>query len=333
MFFETSVAKHEVVSWMYSPRKTNFGNWRQVEMCADNSWVGGMRLKIEPAQGEYEDDTALNGIQLYCVNMDWILSGHISSARGPWGTYGSSKYCTQGFAHGYKLRAQNGQGAGDDVGAVDFQLQCTNFNGGISYVINSYYRHRLNWGTWSAEQNCPSKTAVCGITTQVEPGQGRGDDTALNNVALACCKIPDPAESCKIETKWETVVVCPNATLKCVTNLTTGIERDKNLSKFTAFYEQLGFVVDFQFVQKSLNDKARGVINGHSLQSLIGETKIQRNKMSIEIDCEGLIQQLVPICGTYKVYTKQYRCVPNGDRGEFMIYTLVIDLTNLKTKN
>lgn len=319
LFLKNTLSNRELVVWIHSPRTTDWGTWGHPEICPKNSWVGGMRLKIETSQGWHSDDTALNAVQLQCVNLDWIYSGNITSASGKFGKYHKTKYCPKGFATGYQLRSENHEPI-DDVGAVDFKLKCSNFDGSTSYAINT--ENVLPWGTWSPDRVCPPKTAFCGLRTQVETKQGGGDDTSLNNVDLACCDLPDPAESCKLETKWETAVACPKYRRKCEMKFLTGIAEDKKWSNVSKFYEALGFIVDLRFVQKTLEQKAKNneiIINGKSMESIIGETKINKIKMSVQLDCEGIIQQLIIICGYYKVYTKEYRCVPNGDKGKFLI--------------
>ena len=43
------------------------------------------------------------------------------------------------------------------------------------------------FGTWS--QSCPLNSAVCGIEAKLEPSQGDGDDTSLNDIRLYCCRV------------------------------------------------------------------------------------------------------------------------------------------------
>jgi Vitelline membrane outer layer protein I (VOMI). len=42
------------------------------------------------------------------------------------------------------------------------------------------------WGSWTRAVYCPPGSWAAGYTMKVEPNQGRGDDTALNAVALYC---------------------------------------------------------------------------------------------------------------------------------------------------
>ena len=55
------------------------------------------------------------------------------------------------------------------------------------------------WGIWHEATYCPNNYYVCGLQQKVEPKQGGGsnDDTALNGVALKCCKFILPMESSK----------------------------------------------------------------------------------------------------------------------------------------
>ncbi|XP_037033047.1 uncharacterized protein LOC119072035 [Bradysia coprophila] len=318
MLIDNALSHRKLVTWIRPPKITEWGKWGYPEICPVNSWVGGMRLKVDTSQDMKRDDTALNAVQLHCINMDWIHSGSVTSAIGPWGNFRKNRYCTQGFAVGYQIRSRKDKNT-DDVSTVDFKLRCLNFDGSSSFVVNSDVD--LPLGSWTNEQKCPLKTAVCGIITQVEPDEGSRfeDETSLTNIDLACCNLPDPVETCKLENKWETVVNCPEAKTRCDVSVTTGFTEDKKESKLAKFYEKLGFVVDFRFAQTTFQLKAKDnssrLINGKLLENIIGETRISKNTTSLQINCEGLSQQLVLICGSYKIYTKEYRCVPSGNEG------------------
>ena len=46
-----------------------------------------------------------------------------------------------------------------------------------------------SWGSWERPSYCPENYFVCGLRQRVERSQGKGDDTALNDIALECCPL------------------------------------------------------------------------------------------------------------------------------------------------
>ena len=68
------------------------------------------------------------------------------------------------------------------------QVRCRKFStfdeGHVRYPGNGY-GYWGSYGSWS--ESCAANTAVCGIRTKIEAPQGRGDDTALNDIELFCC--------------------------------------------------------------------------------------------------------------------------------------------------
>ena len=82
------------------------------------------------------------------------------------------------------------QGKGDDTAANYMQVSCRKFEAS-GLGKNRYHgtRHGYwgSYGSWS--KSCDANTAVCGIATKIEKPQGQGDDTALNDVILYCCRL------------------------------------------------------------------------------------------------------------------------------------------------
>lgn len=105
---------------------------------------------------------------------------------------------------GFALQSNPDEGKGDDVGANNFAAFCGPPHGarnkdiellGNDQLMNGFCKNfpgnAMSWGTWTGDHFCPDGFAVCGIQTQIERSQGgNGDDTALNNVNIECCRIP-----------------------------------------------------------------------------------------------------------------------------------------------
>uniref|UniRef100_A0A914X8R9 Uncharacterized protein n=1 Tax=Plectus sambesii TaxID=2011161 RepID=A0A914X8R9_9BILA len=167
-----------------SPRVTDWGEWSDWDMCPPESFVVGMKLKMESVQHN-GDDTALNGIRLTCMK-DQKLQGQISGNVAQWGNWLEEKRCSfsgtsASYITGFSLRSEEAQGEDeDDTAANNLEVYCDD-----GETLTGEGRDS---GDWSASQQCPSGTAVCGLRTQVEDPQGpEEDETALNNVDMRCC--------------------------------------------------------------------------------------------------------------------------------------------------
>lgn len=58
-----------------------WGSWGHLDLCPEGSRADGFALKVEPDQGR-GDDTALNGVRLYCGNENTTLETVIESTSG-----------------------------------------------------------------------------------------------------------------------------------------------------------------------------------------------------------------------------------------------------------
>ncbi|XP_073479124.1 vitelline membrane outer layer protein 1 homolog [Aquarana catesbeiana] len=153
-----------------------WGDWGWMDMCPPGTVATGFDLKVEPPQGD-GDDTALNAIKLFCTKSGESYA-EITSTTGRWGSWTGARWCPSGVLISFALQVERPLGNGDDTAANNIMFQCSNNN-----ILTGYGGR---WGTFSDWSDfCQS--GICGIRTRVEPAQGGGDDTALNDVKFRCC--------------------------------------------------------------------------------------------------------------------------------------------------
>ncbi|XP_056113732.1 vitelline membrane outer layer protein 1-like [Rhinichthys klamathensis goyatoka] len=157
-----------------------WGSWGVISMCPSGTYVDAFSLKVEGKLIFGGDDTALNGIRLYCVDRPGADEyTAITSDVGGWGEWTDKKSCPVGFFTAFQLKVESPRGSGDDTAANSIDFKCSD------WVIWGKGLNWGDWGDWSA--TCEGK-GICGLQTRVEESQGsEGDDTALNDVIMFCC--------------------------------------------------------------------------------------------------------------------------------------------------
>lgn len=314
-------ARQDLVNWIESTRITNWGDWGTSDFCPEGSYVNGFEIKIEDYQ-KGGDDTGLNSVKLICINLNGIFQKDVTSSEGPWGYYRGREYCPNGLGNGFELKSEPSQGGRhDDLAATDFNLICANGDGSSSIVRGGEILGFGNWATTG--RMCPPETAICGIRTQVERSQGKRDDTSMNNVDLACCRVPHAAKACELQRgHWETVIGChqgiSNCNVKFKSGLTTSSQTTTTLAESVKLSEKLGYSVSAEASMAILKSRlevsgeiGKEKFNEKTLQTIISQTDTFEMEWSFQITCVGTAQELVLVCGPFKVKTKEYRCVPD----------------------
>lgn len=172
------------------PGQGYWGAWYQAVYCSLGTYAVGYRMRVETSQGggisNGNDDTALNAVQLLCMDPMTGATSLISSHDGLWGSWNQSASCAgaDNYLKSARIRIESSQGGGtnDDTAANDVEFGCS--QGGTIHAPGGQ-----TWGSWSTWKQCPSGTAVCGLRSRFESSQGGGDDTAMNGLELKCCNL------------------------------------------------------------------------------------------------------------------------------------------------
>ena len=173
------------------PGQGSWGAWYQAVYCRPGTYAVGYRMRVEVSQGNGvsngDDDTALNAVQLICKDPGSEAAWLISSHDGMWGSWNASASCTgpNNYLNRARIRIEPSQGGGsnDDTAANNVEFGC-------SLGANIQAPGGQGWGSWSTWNQCPSNTAICGLSSRFESPQGGGDDTAMNGLELKCCNRP-----------------------------------------------------------------------------------------------------------------------------------------------
>jgi len=204
--------------WEDQNQKTmSWGDWGNVDMCPDRTYTYAFQHKCEGVTDNDDgfDNTASNGVKLLCMaesDFDNDDTGSVTSAIGHFGDWNDVLSCPldsklqMGVITGISIYYQtNYQDSGDhdQVSVTGMSFTCRghgwqflpaegSFKGLVDTKCAWWVPPRPYMGcSWTKQLECPPGYAVCGIQTRVEKPQGKGDDTALNDVKLRCCWNPD----------------------------------------------------------------------------------------------------------------------------------------------
>ncbi|MEG3922417.1 hypothetical protein QUA07_25365 [Microcoleus sp. T3_A4] len=161
-----------------------WGEWSDIVFCPSGSYAGGYDMRVESPKGG-GDDTALNAISLYCYYPNGGFAGRIIAHKGNWGNWGAAVACNGSLLTSFRIKMEPWQRNGDDTAANSVSFICTNRNG--YYPLEA--SNGGQWGNWLGWINPTQFSAICGFQAKVEPPQGSGDDTALNDLKFYYCRL------------------------------------------------------------------------------------------------------------------------------------------------
>jgi hypothetical protein len=146
---------------IYSDNITSAGKWaKEVDRCPEGSFANGFQVKTEKFQSPFVDDTAMNGLRLFCSDSD----ASVTSNEGVWGDWKNTYKCdNEGQIKGFQLRSEDG-GQVDNTAANNIKMICTSGE--------THEGDGLQFGSYRGIHVCADNFVVCGIKTQIEPDQG-----------------------------------------------------------------------------------------------------------------------------------------------------------------
>ncbi len=157
-----------------------WGGWKGMKMCPAGYHGNGYRIRVEnPIDG---DDTAMNAVQINCVNPQG-QSQVITSHDGVWGDWKQWNYCTGSkYLNGVDMKFEDPI-SGDDTAANDLGFFCGDDRMGLHGGGGG------PWGNWKPRAFCGKGRTICGVESRFEDPIN-GDDTAMNGLKIACCDAP-----------------------------------------------------------------------------------------------------------------------------------------------
>ena len=175
-------------------------------ICPAGSYAYGFQQRVERSQGR-RDDTALNGIYINCRNIGGQRRGGVVSvdSKSKWGRLGSWTYCPTGmWITGYRLKVEKYQDSWtasklgkffkgnwrdkDDTGTNAIEFRCRNQD--WTKKVDISVNNNGSWGSWGSWVEAQPGLFVVGIHAHIERPQGRGDDTAMNQVWFSVARQP-----------------------------------------------------------------------------------------------------------------------------------------------
>src|SRR5579863_7129524 len=101
ILFLVPLSKPELIT---SPPITDWGKWGNLERCPPSTFAQGFQVISETWIGPFFDDTALNGIILFCGDPLEPSTPSISSSIGSWGKPRNLFRCAPGdYITGFAL--------------------------------------------------------------------------------------------------------------------------------------------------------------------------------------------------------------------------------------
>jgi len=171
--------------WYNREEKTIYdgvwGGWKGWEMCPYGKYIGAASVRFEDSIGG-GDDTALNGLAIYCVDKYWTDGEMKIVYSGLWGEWKSWKFQPRKLVKGARVRFEDPIGGGDDTAMNGIELNIEKPNYGVSQGPISgewvsvasgpqgYVTHKIIESTTTTSSKSLTKEETYGFTQSISAG-------------------------------------------------------------------------------------------------------------------------------------------------------------------
>ncbi|XP_071537831.1 vitelline membrane outer layer protein 1-like [Panulirus ornatus] len=160
-----------------------WGLWGPVEFCEAGSFAHAFEVKYEKYSST--DDTAVNGVKLYCGTTSDHDTGYVTSTVGQYGNWQGMRVCDKGFLTGMRANVLESQGLlHDDVAVENVEMRCAASN---ETIIGVQATEKFPLGKWSVWSECPIGSMVCGLKLRYENPVLTADDAGTTDILMYCC--------------------------------------------------------------------------------------------------------------------------------------------------
>ena len=175
-----------------------WGEWQKEELCPENEFAYQFALKVEPhlGHGSIRDDSALNGVKLYCKPKNGKRGGQISSGIGAYGSWTAPVGCLRDeeFLDGFRFQSRVTPIIKDNWFGENIEFTCQGRNERLNAESEKSVKGAwVSKGQWSSVEKCQGEnSAICGVQTKIYPQNPNGwqqDEVGLTDVKFLCCAI------------------------------------------------------------------------------------------------------------------------------------------------
>jgi len=202
----------------------NWGRWKGWSMCPYGKYIGAANVRFEDSQG-VGDDTALNGLAIWCVDKGW-RNGEVKIVyAGNWGRWKGWSYKPYKLVKGARVRYEDSQGGGDDtaMNGIQFNVEKPNFGISRSQITGEWVAitsgpqgqisHKIIESTETTTSKSLTKEETYGFTQSISAGfKIKAVDFSVKATASQSFRTAQTMQhSLRVYKGTETTLGCPSS--------------------------------------------------------------------------------------------------------------------------